>query len=247
MGSDEKTMTDCPGCDARYNSKGGQYSRCYSCQQEQRQLDLMSGAMVRCTFCLTPHGTNWDTCFKCRPLREKVGADLQTDLIMRDGYTCRACGASMADGATLRVQSLKPDRTSTAPWRFASFCLACASMSPPDDLYRTLVEQYCTKYYGDLDDFQRETVAREAEGLDLAKPGLEAYLWGLVGGCGRCGDACHVYELGGSPVCRPCRGLPESGFEALFRGHTRPGANVWVGSGEPPSDEEVAECLSEGL
>lgn len=237
-------MQLCPGCETKYNSKGGKYSKCYSCQQEQRQLDLLSGSLVRCTFCLTPHGTNWDTCFKCRPLREKMGGDLQTDLIARDGYACRGCGASMADEATLRVQTLKPDGSSTAPWRFASFCLSCAALPPPEGLFAELVDQYCTKYFGDLTDFEKETITREAESLGLEPPGLNAFLWSLVGGCGRCGLAAHVYEAGASPVCRPCRGLPESGFEALFRGHVRPGANVWLGSGEPPSQEEVDACFN---
>lgn len=226
--TEERTMATCSGCEQRYNSKGGKYHKCYSCQQEQRQLDLMSGQLYRCLFCHTPHSAAFSCCYTCRQTRLEAAEALQREIVERDGYECRECGTSLADGATLRVQSLKPDRRSTAPWRFATFCLQCASMKPPDDLAATLVREYTTVMYSYLNEFEQQNIEREAEDLGIPKPGLAAFLYGLAGHCARCNLPCHRYEAGGRPVCNPCRGLSESGFERLFRGGPPP---------VPPSDK----------
>lgn len=241
-------MGNCPGCGDRFNTKQGRYSLCYGCTQERKAADLLNGSLVRCVFCGTPHGTAFSTCFTCRKNGHgDLGSDLQVEIMARDGYACRVCGAELAGGETLRVQSLRPG-DGRSPWHFATFCLPCSGQPVPEGLYEASVGDYCGHRWGDLTDSEQEKVALEAERLGLPQPGLGAWLMSLAGSCARCHLPTHVYGVGASPVCSLCKGKALTGFEKMVRapkGSRVEFSGTWIGGGVAEDPMEMLECIND--
>lgn len=97
------------------------YTSCYECFQ-----DRMSHLVV-CIICgRHRHGTEYDTCFACRPNaggRDEAAAALRALILHRDGYSCQACGRQ--DG--LQVDHIVPcAKGGTADeWNLRVLCGDC--------------------------------------------------------------------------------------------------------------------------
>lgn len=95
------------------------YSSCYECFRD-RIADLVS-----CIYCGKKHSVQYSTCFDCRQVsgRDEAAKSLRFDILIRDNFTCNACGTNEA----LHVDHIKPCCADgeAEPWNLQILCREC--------------------------------------------------------------------------------------------------------------------------
>lgn len=110
-------MTECNCGRGEYDP--GKYHTCYECYRERR------AQYIDCIFCGRWHSPKYATCYKCRdlPYRDEAARNLRYDILIRDGFCCRACGSYEQP----EVDHIKPCAKAgeATPWNLQVLCHDC--------------------------------------------------------------------------------------------------------------------------
>lgn len=168
------------------------HKSCYECFLDRR-ADFAS-----CIYCGKWHSPEFDTCFACRPQgRDEAARNLKLEILARDSFTCRYCGAGQGDmqsdprkvtpqdpyglrPAVMHVDHVLPCRHggTADPWNLQVLCGVC-NTSKGDEWWpgcrhqkqrRQIADAYVTYLWDFLTATQKEALERE-----LTRSRMEAF------------------------------------------------------------------------